>query len=149
MDNVYIVAIITIAVVTILFLVLPMLYKKFNNVNFEQLFDSTNNILEAINIIIQNIAIPEDKRMILNLITTYATQAVQYAEQLYISGQLEEDLRKEKAVEYVKQILTLSEIEITDEIEQIIDATIESAVLLLPKTHTEATTAKRERAIIE
>ena len=73
----------------------------------------------------------------LDLITNYAKEAVQYAEQLYKSGQLSEDLRKEKATEYIKEILKVSNIEITEEIEKIIDATIESAVLLLPKTKEE------------
>lgn len=137
MNDIYIVAIITIAIVSVLFLVMPMFYKKFNNVDFDSVFNSTNNILNALQTIIDNIAIPENTKTILELITTYAKEAVQYAEQLYKSGQLSEDLRKQKAIEYVKEILKLSNIEITEDIEKIIDATIESAVLLLPKTKEE------------
>jgi hypothetical protein len=134
MDNVFIVSLITLAVVAVLFLLLPFVYNKFNNVNFTKIFESSNNILEALKTIIANIEIPADKKAILDLITDYATQAVQYAEQLYKSGQLEKDERKQAATDYVIQILELSDVEVTDEILAIISATIESAVLLLPKT---------------
>ena len=137
MDNVFVAMIITIIVVSILFLVMPIFYNKFNNFDFYNLFSSINDSLNALQTIFDNIPISQNVKNTLDLITNYAKEAVQYAEQLYKSGQLSEDLRKEKAVEYIKEILKISNIEITEEIEKIIDATIESAVLLLPKTKEE------------
>ena len=130
MDNIFVAMIITIIVISILFLVMPIFYNKFNNFDFYNLFDSINNSLNALQTIFDNIPISQNVKNTLDLITNYAKEAVQYAEQLYKSGQLSEDLRKEKAVEYIKEILKVSNIEITEEIEKIIDATIESAVLL-------------------
>ena len=137
MDNIFVAMIITIIVISILFLVMPIFYNKFNNFDFYNLFDSINNSLNALQTIFDNIPISQNVKNTLDLITNYAKEAVQYAEQLYKSGQLSEDLRKEKAVEYIKEILKVSNIEVTEEIEKIIDATIESAVLLLPKTKEE------------
>ena len=137
MDNIFVAMIITIIVISILFLVMPIFYNKFNNFDFYNLFDSINNSLNALQTIFDNIPISQNVKNTLDLITNYAKEAVQYAEQLYKSGQLSEDLRKEKATEYIKEILKVSNIEITEEIEKIIDATIESAVLLLPKTKEE------------
>ena len=137
MDNIFVAMIITIIVISILFLVMPIFYNKFNNFDFYNLFGSINNSLNALQTIFDNIPISQNVKNTLDLITNYAKEAVQYAEQLYKSGQLSEDLRKEKATEYIKEILKVSNIEITEEIEKIIDATIESAVLLLPKTKEE------------
>ena len=137
MDNIFVAMIITIIVVSILFLVMPIFYNKFNNFDFYNLFSSINDSLNALQTIFDNIPISQNVKNTLDLITNYAKEAVQYAEQLYKSGKLSEDLRKEKAVEYIKEILKVSNIEITEEIEKIIDATIESAVLLLPKTKEE------------
>ena len=137
MDNLFVAMIITIIVISILFLVMPIFYNKFNNFDFYNLFSSINDSLNALQTIFDNIPISQNVKNTLDLITNYAKEAVQYAEQLYKSGQLSEDLRKEKAVEYIKEILKVSNIEITEEIEKIIDATIESAVLLLPKTKEE------------
>ena len=137
MDNIFVAMIITIIVISILFLVMPIFYNKFNNFDFYNLFSSINDSLNALQTIFDNIPISQNVKNTLDLITNYAKEAVQYAEQLYKSGQLSEDLRKEKAVEYIKEILKISNIEITEEIEKIIDATIESAVLLLPKTKEE------------
>ena len=137
MDNIFVAMIITIIVISILFLVMPIFYNKFNNFDFYNLFSSINDSLNASQTIFDNIPISQNVKNTLDLITNYAKEAVQYAEQLYKSGQLSEDLRKEKAVEYIKEILKISNIEITEEIEKIIDATIESAVLLLPKTKEE------------
>ena len=137
MDNIFVAMIITIIVISILFLVMPIFYNRFNNFDFYNLFDSINNSLNALQTIFDNVPISQNVKNTLDLITNYAKEAVQYAEQLYKSGQLSEDLRKEKAVEYIKEILKVSNIEITEEIEKIIDATIESAVLLLPKTKEE------------
>ena len=137
MDNIFVAMIIPIIVISILFIVMSLFYNKFNNFDFYNLFSSINDSLNALQTIFDNIPISQNVKNTLDLITNYAKEAVQYAEQLYKSGQLSEDLRKEKAVEYIKEILKVSNIEITEEIEKIIDATIESAVLLLPKTKEE------------
>ena len=134
MNEIYITTIITIGIVCLLFFVMPLIYKRFSNIDFTGLFNSANNILKALDTIVDNISIPTNTKTTLDMIIDYSTQAVQYAEQLYKSGQLDKDARKEEAVKYIEDILKLSNIEITDDIEKLINATIESSVLLLPKT---------------
>jgi len=136
MSEIYIAPIITILVIVVLFIILPIFYNKTNNLNFDRLFTSINNIIDSLGTIVNNLGIPTEIKQTIDMIMEYSTKAVEYAEQLYKSGQLDKDKRKEKAVEYVNEILSLSNIIVTDEINKIIVATIEAAVLLLPKTHT-------------
>lgn len=136
MNNTYIAFFITLTVCLIFFEVLPCIYNKLlSNKNIDKVFDLSNNILKAIEIITSNIDNSNEKNQTLKLITKYAIQAVQYAEQLYKSNQLDKDSRKEVATNYIIDILNLSNIEVTDQIKNIISATIEAAVLLLPKTN--------------
>lgn len=68
---------------------------------------------------------------ILNL----ADVGVNAAEKLYKTATIEKDSRKAEATEFVTNALTAAGVEITPEIQQVIDGAITGAVAMLPKTH--------------
>lgn len=72
---------------------------------------------------------------IIDKILVYADKGVASAEQLYKIGQIEKDARKSEAHAYVIEMLKLVDVEVTPEIEKIIDGAIEAGVQGLPKTH--------------
>lgn len=71
---------------------------------------------------------------IVDKIIDYAQIGVEKAEQLYKADQISADARKAEAVQLVKDCLTALNIEITPEVEKLIDGSVEAAVFTLPKT---------------
>ena len=68
---------------------------------------------------------------VLDDILSAAHMGVGYAEQLYILGELEGEQRKEAARDYIQDALKTIGIEITPEVELLIDGAIEAEVLQL------------------
>lgn len=71
---------------------------------------------------------------IVDKIIDYAQIGVEKAEQLYKADQISADARKAEAVQLVKDCLTALNIEITPDVEKLIDGSVEAAVFTLPKT---------------
>ena len=84
---------------------------------------------------------------ILQVISSYATKAVKGAEQLYLTSKLEADQRNIKAKEIVNSALTVLKVEVTPDIQKVIDGAIEAEVLLLPKVV--LTDAQKQQAVIQ
>lgn len=61
----------------------------------------------------------------------YAKLGVEKAEQLYRTESIGKDKRKESATEFVEQALDLAQVEVTPQIRQLIDQSIEAAVFAL------------------
>lgn len=74
---------------------------------------------------------------IIDSIIGLAEVGVNAAEKLYKTATIDKDQRKAEATEFVVAALKAAGIEVTDEIQQVIDGAITGAVALLPKTHDE------------
>ncbi len=55
--------------------------------------------------------------------------------------QISEDARKAEAIQLTEDLLTAAKVEVTPQIEKIIDGCVEAAVFTLPKTHNDANVA--------
>ena len=128
------VVIITMLIVLVMAIGLPIVYSKFGY-NYESVMKVLQNVLNILSNLNKNM--DYEHKDIMQLIIDYCRLAVEYAEQLYIKGDIDIDDRKNKAVEYVEKSLALQNIEITEQIKNIIDATIEASVFILPSTHSE------------
>jgi hypothetical protein len=84
---------------------------------------------------------------ILDLIEKYAKTGVKNAEQLYLSSQLPADQRNAKAKDTISAVLKASNVEVTPEIEKIIDGAIEASVLDLGHNKTDAEKEAAKQAL--
>ena len=119
--------------ILILAIGLPIIYKRYENFNFPKLYEMLNNFLNIFSDLNKNL--DYKYKDVMQLIIEYSKVAVNYAEQLYLKGEITAEERKAVAVNYMEQTLALQEIEITEQIKSIIRATIEAAVYVLPDTH--------------
>lgn len=71
-------------------------------------------------------------------ILDWAAVGVSKAEQLYHIGEIQGDQRKKEAEDYIYNILKMAGIEITPEIQKVVDGAIEASVLALGHKITEA-----------
>ncbi len=134
MDN-YVVVFSLVAIL-VMAIGLPIIYNKFgNNLDFSKFYDILNSFLSIFGDINKNL--DYKYKDVMQLIIEYSKLAVNYAEQLYIKGEITAEERKSVAISYMEQTLALQDVEITAQIKQIISATIEAAVFVLPDTHTE------------
>lgn len=74
---------------------------------------------------------------IIETIIDLADVGVNAAEKLYKTATIEKDQRKSEAKEFVLGALRAAGVEITSEIEEVVDGAITGAVAVLPKTHDE------------
>lgn len=72
---------------------------------------------------------------LIDKILNYADKAVQEAEQLYKIGEIKAEDRKPEAKNYITHILNLAGIEVTPDIQKVIDGAVEAGVFVLPKTN--------------
>nr|WP_319487225.1 hypothetical protein [uncultured Caproiciproducens sp.] len=68
-------------------------------------------------------------------IIDYSRQGVQQAEQLYNANKISADARKSEAIKLTKELLKAAKVDITPEIETVIEGCVEAAVYVLPQTH--------------
>ena len=118
--------------------VFPLLAKK--GVNTEQVLDKVDSGLEIAGKAVDTIksiapGIPYISTA--DTIIKCADKGTKKAEQLYQSNQISADARKTEAVKLTKDLLTAAKVDITPEIDTIIDGCVEAAVFALPQTHTE------------
>ncbi len=92
--------------------------------------DVADKIVDALTAVIPNNVYLK----IIDQIISWAREAVQRSEQLYKISEIGENERKIEAEKYIYGLLELAKIEITPELKNIVDGSIESAVFLLPKT---------------
>lgn len=72
-------------------------------------------------------------------IINWCQQGVEAAEQLYKSQQIPAEQRKDEAIAYVYSMLKFVGMEITPEIEKIVEGGIQAGVFFLPPTHANET----------
>lgn len=128
------ITIIVIAIIAIgMAIVLPIIYKKYAT-NYDAIFKTMELILNLTQTITSQLNF--NKKELVQLIVSVAKQSVEYAEQLYKSGQITKTERKNTAVAYVNNMLDMMEIEVKNKqlLDSIIEDTIEAAVLTLPPT---------------
>ena len=82
--------------------------------------------------------VPKPVTNVVDTILRYAYTVVSAAERMYLNGTIVKEERKGTASEKIHNMLTLVGIEITPDLEDVIDTSIESAVNSLPKTSTVA-----------
>lgn len=75
--------------------------------------------------------IPDPIDNIIDMVLKVTQAGVHSAQQLYNSGQLPPDLRKEQATEYALNMIKLTGREITPDLEQVIRSTAEAAVFVM------------------
>lgn len=78
--------------------------------------------------------IPAPVEGIIDTVLKVTQAGVHSAQQLYNSGQLPPDLRKEQATEYAVNMIKLTGHEVTHELEQVIRGTAEAAVFVMKQT---------------
>ena len=123
---------ILVGVGVILAFVLP--YLKRRGVDMQKIIDQANNALAVANNTFETIRpFLQDAPGVgvFDDIMAAARVGVGNAEQLYHIGQLEPAQRKDAARQYVLQVAKLTGIEVTPEVEKLIDGAIEAEVLEL------------------
>ncbi|WP_238886378.1 hypothetical protein [Clostridium sp. YIM B02551] len=118
--------------VTGMLILAPILNKK--GINVEEEFQNTDKILNGIDKVVDVAKMIVPNSPIVNIIDKvqeYAYQGVHAVEQLYISSKLTADERNAAAKDSVHNVLNLLGVEITPEIEKVIDNCIEAEVLAL------------------
>lgn len=114
---------------------IPLLKKK--GVNTDQVMDEVQSGLKVANSVLDGVqaALPGLPGIaIVDKVVELADKSVAAAEQMKKSNQIPADQRKATAVQLVKNYLTAANVEITPDIERIIDGAVEAAVFVLPKT---------------
>ncbi len=126
-----VIAVIVFTIIMLCF-VLPALKRR--GINVEAALDSTKDAISTVCKTLETIRpfLPASPGLALfDKILAAASVGVKNAEQLFHVGQLEGDKRKEEAEAYIKSVLTLAGVEITPEVEKLIDGAIEAEVLNL------------------
>ena len=118
--------------------VFPLLAKK--GVNTKQILSKVDSGLEIAGKAVDTIksiapGIPYISTA--DTIIKCADEGTKKAEQLYNANKISADARKTEAVKLTKDLLTAAKVEITPQIDTIIDGCVEAAVFALPQTHTE------------
>jgi len=95
-----------------------------------QVADTIVDTAESVHTVLEPI-IPDPIDNIIDTVLKVTQAGVHSAQQLYNSGQLPPDLRKEQATEYAVNMIKLTGREITPELEQTIRNTAEAAVFIM------------------
>lgn len=120
----------------------PLLKRK--GVKTEQILDTAQAGLAAADGVVDSVQaiLPDIPGVALvDKVIGWAIKGVNAAEQLYKAGSVPAEQRKEQAVQLVRDCLTAANVEITPDIEKIIDGCVEAAVFSLPKTNKPAAPA--------
>lgn len=116
---------------------IPLLKKK--GIDTDKVIDAAQTGLKTADSIVDGVqaALPDLPGIkIVHEIIELASKGADAAEQMKKSSQIESGQRKATAIQLVKDCLTAANIEITPDIEKIIDGAVEAAVFALPKTTT-------------
>lgn len=116
---------------------IPLLKKK--GVKAEQIIDTAQAGLETADKIADGVQamLPDVPGVALvGNIIDWARKGVDAAEQLYKAGTVTKEQRKEQAVQLVVNCLTAANIEVTPDVQKVIEGCVEAEVFALPQTHT-------------
>lgn len=116
----------------ILGIVLPLLKRK--NVDVDGIIKTAQNTLATVNTTMDTLRpfLTEVKGVdTFDKVVSAAGVAVEQAEQLNMIGKLEADKRKEAARQYAVDALNLMKVDVTPEVDRLIDGAIEAKVLTL------------------
>lgn len=114
---------------------IPLLKRK--GINTDQVMDEVQSGLKVADSVLDGVqaALPGLPGIaIVDKVVELANKSVAAAEQMKKSNQIPADQRKATAVQLVKDYLTAGNVEITPDIERIIDGAVEAAVFVLPKS---------------
>lgn len=98
-----------------------------------QVADAVVDTAEKANTVLKTF-IPTPIENIIDMVLKVTQAGVHSAQQLYNSGQLPPDLRKEQATQYALNMIKLSGRELTPELEQSIQDTAEAAVYIMKQS---------------
>jgi hypothetical protein len=115
---------------------IPLLKKK--GVKTDQVIDQVQTGLEVADSVLDGVqaAFPNVPGIaVIDKVVELADKSAKAAEQMKKSNQIPADQRKATAVQLVKDYLTAANVEITPDVEKIIDGAVEAAVFVLPKTN--------------
>ena len=145
-NNITIFAVIAVlAFFAILYLTLRILTKKLGNDKVASMLTDMKTGIEKMDAMLESMSsvIPNAATNVVDTILRYAYVVVSAVERMYLNGTIVKENRKGLASEKIHNILAMIGIEITPDMEDIIDTSIESAVNSLPKTHPVAKTTKK------
>jgi hypothetical protein len=132
-----IILLVAVLVLGIVYLAVPYSIKKGYPIEeYLTLADKNlDTIQNAVNTVSKVVPVPYIE--LIEKVFNLADVAIHNAEQLYKIGELQKDERKNEARDYVNNALKLVGVEVTPELQKVIDGAIQASVSLLPKTHDE------------
>lgn len=132
--------ILTCVVITLFcYYIIPRLIKK--GYPIQDILKGANDVLEEAQVILNVVDTPNKDGTVskasklMSLIISVAREGVTSAEQLYSISQIEKDTRKDVATKYAKTALQAAGVQVTPDIEKVIEGTIESSVKALGYAH--------------
>lgn len=130
--TILILVVVVFAIVAIGFILVPWLKNK--EIIKEESINTTKQMLELIGLVLKSIQTDNSKsKDEIELVFGICEKVVYYVEQTMKNDG--NDIKKDYAVKASKEILEKMNIEVTDDMEKMIEIAIESAVNLLPKTY--------------
>ncbi len=124
-----------IGVVATIGVVIPLLKKK--GIDIEKYLNEANDIVVKVDQVFDTIKpfLPNVPAIgIVDKVLEYTKLGVDKAEQLYHIGQIQADQRKVEAKSFILDALKLAKIEVTPELDKVIDGAIEASVMALGHT---------------
>lgn len=121
--------------------VMPLLKKK--GIDFEKYLNTANDTVVKVDQVFDTIKpfLPNVPAIgIVDKVLEYTKLGVDKAEQLYHIGQIQADQRKQEAKNFILDALKLAKIDVTPELDNVIDGAIEASVMALGHTKQTATT---------
>ena len=110
-------------------------YAQSKNVNVSNIIKNAGTVSDTANEVFDKIKVLLPQTPALTIIETVLDLAVNAAEKLYKTATIGKDDRYQSATEFVTDALKTAGVEITPEIEKVIEGAITGAVEMLPKTH--------------
>lgn len=122
-------------------IVIPLLKKK--GIDIEKYLSEANDTVVKVDEVFDTIKpfLPQVPAIgIIDKVLEYTKLGVDKAEQLYHIGQIQANQRKQEAKNFILDALKLAKIDVTPELDKVIDGAIEASVMALGHTKEAATT---------
>lgn len=129
MEMYQIVQLVVAAAIVVLYFV-----QKFTGINFMEKVIQWKPVLVALSVLIKSMAmaIPNDQLKIAITVLEAASKGTETAEELWKMGQLPKNERNEYAQVMIAEILKKADIEVTSQIQMIINGGVEIVCMLMP-----------------
>lgn len=110
------------------------IYKRFTGIDLLHRFAQTKPVITALAAAVDAVykLWPNDTLKVAHTVLKAGAQGAQFAEEAWQMGQIAKDERNEYAKSLARKMVTHAGLEITQQIEKIIDGIIEATCLLLP-----------------